>query len=258
MRRALGLLLAGAFLIVLAPPATASEPQLPVGGADGVRIVRVHGAIVVVFGPKATRLWRRVAGKRVSVLCETGPEPDPDNPGFSFSEGGGTTLRAPKRGRRIETGDLTRGMDICRVSVEPRSVRRKGKRVRLPRRLIVEIPLTQRGAVRLDERARAHALLALLDIGAVLGQQKGHGHPFAPSAELVAALPQLRRPLRLSVVELANAADTPPAGSIGYYSNGAEHAATVVLSASGRRLFLEADADNVVRTNVAEYVYGDE
>jgi hypothetical protein len=255
MRRVLALVVAGAFLAVLAQPAAASA-QLPVGRADGVRIVREHGAIVVVFGSKATRLWRRVRGRRVSVLCERGPEPDPDNPGYSFEEGGGTTMRAPQRGRRIRTGDLTRGMDTCEVWLEPRTIRRNGKRVRLSRRLIVTIPLTQRGAVRLDERARAVALLTLLEIGAVLGQ-RDEERRFEPSAELVAAMPTLRRPLRLPVVALASPADTPPAGSIGYYSDGAQHAATVILSASGRRLFFEADADDVIRTNVADYIFGD-
>jgi hypothetical protein len=59
-------------------------------------------------------------------------------------------------------------------------------------------------------------------------------------------------------VELPSPSDTPPAGSIGYYSDGAQHVAAVVLSASGRRLFLEGDVDHVVRTNVLEYFHGDQ
>jgi hypothetical protein len=57
-------------LLVPPPSAGAQTVQLPVGEAKGVRIVRERGAIVVVFTSRATRLWRRVAGKRVSVLCE--------------------------------------------------------------------------------------------------------------------------------------------------------------------------------------------
>ena len=41
-----------------------------------MRIVRERGAIVVVFTSRATRLWRRVAGKRVSVPCDELPAPD--------------------------------------------------------------------------------------------------------------------------------------------------------------------------------------
>jgi hypothetical protein len=253
MRVGLGLVVVATISVLMALPTTASA-QLPVGEANGVRIVRDHkGAIVVVFTLSATRLWRRVAGKRVSVMCERGPEPDPENAGYLFSEEGGTIFRAPKRGRRLRTGDLTRGMDVCEVSVEPRTVRRHGKRRRIGRRLIVTIPLTQRGAVRLDEQARALALETLLAIGAVIGGESGDDR-YATSSELVAVMPRLRRPLRLPVVSLASPEDTPPAGSIGYWSDGAQHAAAVVLSASGRRLFLEADADEVVRTNVLKYL----
>ena len=53
---------------------------------------------------------------------------------------------------------------------------------------------------------------------------------------------------------LTSPSDTPPPGSVGYYSDGAQHAAAVVLSAAGRRLFVEVDADDVLRTNVARYL----
>jgi len=244
-------------LLAVAPAADAAV-QLPVGEADGVRIVRdQRGAIVVVFEPSAARLWRRVAGRRVSVLCEKGPDPDPDHPGYSFSESGGRTFRAPKRGRRLRTGDLTRGMDFCEVSLPPRTVTRNGARRRFGRELIVAIPLTQRGAVRLDERARAQALVGLITLAAVLPRRE-ESDRYATPAELVAYLPVLKRPLKLSVVALASPSDTPPAGSIGYYSDGEEHVAAVVMSASGRRLFLEGDVDQIIRTNVIEYIYGDQ
>ena len=67
----------------------------------------------------------------------------------------------------------------------------------------------------------------------------------------------MMRPLRLSVVALASPSDSPPPGSIGYYSDGARHVAAVVLSATGRRLFLELDADDVVRTHVLRYIIDD-
>jgi hypothetical protein len=238
-----------AALMLVAPSAGAATVQLPVGEADGVRMVRDHsGALVVVFKPSAARLWRRVAGRKVSVFCEKGPDPDPDDPGTFISEDGGTTFRAPRRGRRLRTGDLTRGMDICRVWLEARTVTRHGRRLRRGRELIVAVPLTQRGAVRLDERARAAALLTVLELAGLHGA-------FESPADLVARFPQLDRPVRVSVVALPSPADTPAAGSIGYYSDGAEHAAAVLLSASGRRLFLEFDADRVIRTNVAEYLF---
>ena len=254
MRRWFVLATVMAMLLVAVPSAGAQTVQLPVGEADGVRIVRVRGAIVVVFEPSAARLWRRVAGRRVSVFCEKGP--DPDGRGFSITEEGGTTFRAPKRGRRLRTGDLNRGMDLCEVWLERRTVTRKGERRTYGRELIVAIPLTQRGAVRLDEQARAYALLRVLNIAAVLPRREGFDR-WATPEELVAYLPVLKRPRNLSVVPLASASDTPPAGSVGYYSDGAQHAAAVVISASGRRLFYEADVDDVIRSNVIGYIYGD-
>ena len=56
---------------------------------------------------------------------------------------------------------------------------------------------------------------------------------------------------------LAQPSDTPPPRTIGYYSDGVKHAALVVLSASGRRLFIEVSADRTLYTNVAEYLNGD-
>jgi hypothetical protein len=235
-----------------APAAGAAPGQLPVGRADGVRIVRERGAIVVVFTPRAQSLWRRVAGKRVSVMCEE--RSGPDEAGFVTEESGGTTFRAPRRGRRLRTGDLTRGMDICRVWLEPRTVTRNGVRRRYGRRLIVAIPLSQQGAVRLDEQKRAHALASLLTIAGVDAHVRGRDGYLTPE-EFVARRRILGRPLRLPVVALQTPSDTPPAGSIGYYSDGADHVAAVVLSATGRRLFLEYDADRTVRTNVLEYLF---
>jgi hypothetical protein len=254
MRRWCALATVTAVVLVAAPPAGAQTPQLPVGQADGVRIVREHGAIVVVFTQRADRLWRRVAGRRVSVLCEQ--RSGPDEFGFVTEQGGGTTLRAPRRGRRIRTGDLTRGMDFCEVWLEARTVRRNGGRERYGRELIVAIPLTQKGAVRLDERARAQALFVLASLAASFAQQRQLDH-YPPPAELVERVPRVPGSLKLSVVALPSPADTPPAGSIGYYSDGAQHVATVVLSATGRRLFLEFDADEIIRTNVLGYIYGD-
>ena len=238
-------------LLLAPPPASAQTVQLPVGEAKGVRIVREHGAIVVVFTSRATRLWRRVAGKRVSVLCEE--LPDPDQFGIVTVGGGGTTFRAPRRGRRLRTGDLTRGMDFCEVWLEARTLTRDGRRRRYGRELLVSIPLTQRGAVHLDEEARARALLGVLGRASFEADRRNLDR-WPTSAELVAFLPVLPRPIRLSVVGLASPADTPPAGSIGYYSDGARHVAAVVVSASGRRLFYELDVDQVIRSNVIEYI----
>jgi hypothetical protein len=230
--------LAGAFLLVLAPQAGA---QLPVGEADGVRIVRERGAIVVVFTERAARLYRRIGGKQVSVLCT-------EFTADGINSGGGN-LRAPKRRRPLRTGDLTRGMDHCRVWLDARTVRRNGLRQRLRRELIVSIPLTQRGAVFLDEEGKALELQSLLLLAGLLAEED------VPNAWPTAA-ELFERRFDRSVVALANPTDTPPAGAIGYYSDGQQHVAAVTVSASGRRLFVEYEGD-VLHTNVAAYIYGE-
>ena len=87
--------------------------------------------------------------------------------------------------------------------------------------------------------------------GVVQERQKLHGIP--TYAQLIREFPSLAR----RVVELAAPGDSPPAGKVGYYSDGQEHIATVIISASGRRLFIEAAADDVFSTNVLEYLFNE-
>jgi hypothetical protein len=233
-----------ALLLVLVVPSAAAQAPLPVGETDGVRVVRDRGGgIVVVFTQRAEKLRRKVAGKMVSVLCTEFTE--------DGSNEGGVTQRAPKRGRRIRTGDRTRGMDYCRIWLAARTVRRGETRTRHGRRLVVSIPLTQEGAVFLDEESKVRLIFGLLTISGFEAEDRNRTGYLSP-AELLEALPQLER---VPVVALAAPSDTPPAGAVGYYSDGAQHAASVALSSSGRRLFMELNRD-VLHTNVAKYVFG--
>lgn len=239
MVRRLAALCALAAALALAAPAAA---QLPVGEADGVRLTRDRaGSLVVVFPKKA---YRRIAGKRVYVECTTMADSE------GIVEGGGTKFRAPRGGRRLRTGDLTRGFDYCRVWRE-RFVVRRGRRTRVhSRRLIVSIPATQRGAVFLDEERRTWAMLGLLGLAEAIMQ--GRDLPGMPTpAQLLAETDRLRR---FPIVALAGAGDVPPPGALGYYSDGARHFAAVVVSASGRRLFVEWDGDTL-HTNVVGHIF---
>jgi hypothetical protein len=239
-------------LALAAPSAGAANTTLPVGEANGVRVVRERGAIVVVFTKRAGRLYRRVAGNLVSVSCtELIRE---DGPGFGGTNSGEVTIRAPKRRRRLRTGDLTRGMDYCRVWLAARTVGRGRERHRQSRQLIVSVPLTQRGAVYLDEQSKAFDLLGvLLFIAVEADKRKWDDYP--TPAELLEALADYDR--RARIVALGSPSDTPQTGAIGYYSDGQQHAAVVNVSASGRRLFFEVEPDGAIHTNVAGYIYGD-
>jgi hypothetical protein len=237
--KALTIIAATAALLVAPAAATA---DLPVGEADGVRVVREHGGIVVVFTAKADKLYKRIAGKRVIVSCTEILEDGANT--------GAITLPAPRRRGKLVTGDRTRGMDYCRVWLAPRTIKRHGQRFRLGRRLIVSIPLTQQGAVFIDEETKTRDMLQVGLIASLVEErEKLPGHP--TYEQLVAELPRFAK----LVVKLAAPSDTPPAGKIGYFSDGVEHLALVTVSASGRRLFIETAADEYFATNVAEYIF---
>jgi hypothetical protein len=229
-------------LALAAPSAATAQGPLPLKPTDGVRIVRERGQIVVVFAKRAERLWRRVAGRRVDVHCTKL---------FEDGTGSGNNLvRAPKRGRRIPTGDGSRGWDYCRLWLEARTVRRDGRSRRVPRRLIASLPLTQQGTVFLDNQYNAFLLNIVLMVSESLAEERGREGYLTPDElmELTSTAP--RGP---TLVVLASSSDTPPAGTVGYYSDGAKHAAVVTVSAAGKRLFIEVNGD-AVHTNVLRYL----
>jgi hypothetical protein len=257
--------IAAALLLLAAPSGTMAQAPLPIGESHGVRLVRERGALVFVFTDRAAKRWRRIAGRWISVDCtdhapSAGGPPrartfvGPPHPGDITEEsGGGVTMRAPRRGRRLETGDGTRGMDFCRLFLEPRSFRFGGSRQRGEPRLIVSVPLTQSGAVFLDEQNKARRLMVTLSIaGFVAEELKITGWP--SFTQLVDAVGNTGSRLRFA--SLAAPTDTPPARRIGYYSDRREHVAVAILSRSGRRLFFEVSGD-VLTTNITEHVFGD-
>jgi hypothetical protein len=242
--------------VLLAAPSTgAAQSKLPIGEAHGVRAVRgERGTVVFVFTHRAAKLSKRIAGRVVTIDCPVleprGRPPRAGTGGLdpisgAGGSGGPVTIRAGKHGRRLVGRDLPLG-DYCRVWLTP--IRRHGGRS--PSRLVLSVPLTQAGAVYLDEESKARQLVGVL-LGALLVGERRQLSGW-PTYAL------LRdwgfRKLGDRFVELADPTDTPPAGSLGYYSDGHEHVAAAVLSASGRRLFLEYDGD-AVSTNVQPYIF---
>lgn len=243
--RTVALLTACGVLIV---PATASAaPGLRVGQADGVRVERQGNHLVVTFTGKAKRLFRFVSGRLISLDCTRLP-PRPDSLVlFDSDDSGGGQVRVPERRRPIRTRERARGADFCRLWAHRR---------RSPSRLYVtSVPLTMDGAVYLDEERRAFYLAGVLELGRSLAA-KGGREGFAVPADLIADL-RREEGFPIKVVALSSAADTPPANTVGYFSDGGTRAGTVTLSAGGRRLLLEVEEEGVIRTNVARYLYGD-
>jgi hypothetical protein len=242
MRRLAAVVIAALLLALAASSAATAQGPLPLKPTDDVRIVRERGQLVVVFAKRADRLWKRVAGRRVDVHCTQL---------FEDGTGSGNNLvRAPKRGRRIPTGDLSRGWDYCRVWLTARTVRRDGRRRRVPRRLIASAPLTRQGTEFLDNQYNTFLLTSLLTFSELAADERGRDGYLTPEELMGLRNGEPRGP---ALVALASPSDTPPPDTIGYYSDGAKHAAAVTLSAAGKRLFLEENGD-VVHTNVGRYI----
>jgi hypothetical protein len=110
---------------------------------------------------------------------------------------------------------------------------------------------TAEGAVFLDEQSKTIELAAVLTLASLVAEEeKLDAYP--THAQLLEAIPEVDG----DIVALANPTDAPPPGVVGYYSDGQEHIAVVVLSRSGRRLFIDYAGD-VLSTNVAGYYFDD-
>ncbi len=240
--------------IALAAPGSAAADSLPVGKADGVRVERQKGLMVIVFSKRAAPLYKRIAGKRIVVDCVGMPK---DTGNGTRSSRRKTVMRAAKRRQPLHTADGL-GRDYCSVLLPARKVVRGDTTTRYPRRLIVAIPITQAGAVHLDEEEKAFNLQSLLLFADREGRPGENGY-LTPTQLLEETDGLLwrtsSRDRRLRIVTLASPGATPPVGAIGYYSDGGQHAATVIVSVAGRRLFLELAPDDVLHTNIVEYVF---
>jgi hypothetical protein len=246
MTSALRVLLAATTIALLAPTgASAQAPAaLPVGEAHGVRLIRDAGSLVLVFSHRAAKLRDRFNSTYAWMECT--------ELGEVFSGSSGGNLDVPPRGRRFSTGFGVRDADFCRFFLRAHTVKRHGRRVHVPRRTLVSIPLTRSGAVYLDEESHAVTMFRLVLVASLTKvDQKLPGYP--TYAQLVQRGPKLAK----VVVALAAPGDRPPPNRIGYYSDGQEHIAVVTLSTSGKRLFLEESAGDVLTTNVAAYLHAD-
>ena len=108
----------------------------------GVRERRAHDGprgLVIRFAPRAARVYRRIAGKRITVGCDTVA---PSGGGFVTTGGVSMELRAPKRRGTIRT--LNAGpADYCAIRV----------RARGSDPLVVMAPVTDAGRTYVDELA---------------------------------------------------------------------------------------------------------
>lgn len=236
----------GLALALLLPSAAHAqgETDLPVGSAHGVRLVEERGGFVLIFSHRSAKLRERINSRYAWIACTS--------LGEVFSSVGSGNLDVSGHGRRVATGFSVDHADFCRFFLRAHTVKRHGGRHHVSRRELFSIPLTQAGAVYLDEESKTGDMhLISLLASFAKDSRKLDGYP--SYAVLVREYPKLAK----VVVQLSAPGDTPPPKRIGYYSDGREHLALVILSASGKRLFIEVSAGDVLSTNVAAYLFAD-
>jgi len=217
------LLLAAIALAVAAPSANAAlaDRYVPWHGAeDGVKVRSAS----VGFDAKAARIYRRLAGREVTVEC-FGEEPLPG--GGTRHYGGVGSMDAPRKRHSL----YLLGGDVCSYATKQRRGEDdciRGDDSPYPTgcvRLIVA--RTERGRVYLDRFSRAFEIahVANAEDPAQLGPD-------------------------VTVLPSADAA--PPAGKVGYFVQGTTKVVAALLE-DGTRWFVRTDGD-VTTTNVPDFV----
>ncbi len=237
----------GLALALILPSAAHAQTKtdLPVGEAHGVRLVDDRGGLVLIFSHRSAKLRERINSRYAWIECT-------DLGDGVFSGSGGGNLDVSGHGRRVRTGFGVDDADFCDFFLRAHTVKRHGGRHHVSRRDLFSIPLTQAGAVYLDEESKTGDMFTISLLALLVGHdQKAPGYPSYD--RLVQEYPKLTK----LVVQLSAPGDTPPPKRIGYYSDGHDHTALAILSASGKRLFIEESAGDVLTTNVAAYLFDD-
>jgi hypothetical protein len=228
-RRSLAL---GSLLVAL-PVSQAGAANLPTGHAKGVSVLIRKHTVTFRFGPNLDPTVRSLAsGRRIELTC-THLGPMLMNR-FRPSSSEGQRLRAPRRLHDLrlkrEIGSKPSFCSVWQVTPVHRS--------------LVDIPVTEDGAIYLDERETFSTIRNAATTAAFDAEDAGRS-TFAPTDELVT---DWNNGNLGPAVALQSPGDTPPAGKLGLFSDGALHFAAVKLTTSGKRLFYELNGE-VVTTN---------
>jgi hypothetical protein len=250
---------------VAAPAAEASiaDQVLPFKDVgDGVEAVMGKRTPVLRFGPTAAKLYRGLAGRKVSVGCGRPgiSNSTPNDDGGVTTTGGssvdlktglhelygggyvGTEMRLPRSGARVKlpfTGDP---YDVCYIATP---ARRSDRECLDPsyldgeaRCVRVLVALTDAGRAQMDYRAR------MIDLEAVVDYVGWAQDPARRLAEVTRTAG-----LDIVALELPDAAPAP--GTTGVYLNGVTRVVAVTLR-DGTRKYVRWDGD-VYSTNTAEF-----
>lgn len=233
--------------LVLAVPAAAVPPRLHTGSTRYVRLVHLRdGGLSIALTARGRKRFRRVLrGFVLDATCTTlgktvqGSTQGTQSSGAEGSSGPG--------GRFNYHVLLDRYADFCDVGRARQRMTHNGESTtHVPGPTLDSIALSQKGAAYLDEERVTERMFGILETAIEDAYTDPEGR-FPPAEKLAAMFPG-------RVVALASADASPPAGVVGFYSDDANHAEAVALSALDRRLFIDSN-DGVLSTNPADDLF---
>jgi hypothetical protein len=188
-----------------------------IGHSGETRIPYIH------FGAKAAKLYRTIAGKRVTVGCGT-VTPEPAEGPLSSTGFGSTGVTLSKKRTRLSLMRASEDSELCVIA----SKRTKSDRTCLPLSASDEkqcarviVAMTDSGRAYLDEKKRAIELLVVPTIQALATGKDAE---------------KVNRVLAPYVVSLPDPDAAPPVGKVGYWTQGAD-AVYAAMLANGTRVF---------------------
>ncbi len=244
---ALGLLLGPA-------PATADVP-LHTGSTALVRLVKFRGGQLTarLTARGHQQLARRLKGNVLDGSCTTlGATVQGST---LSSESSSESAGIDSRGHVSYEFAFDPRADFCDISLSKLTVRRSkhGASVSaspVPGPPIDTIALTRKGVRYLDEdRITAHVFV-VLQLALALAHADPAGR-FPPASAVVAAFARARLPWK--VAALSHPSDMPQGSTVGVFSDAANRAEAVGVTASGQRLFIDSD-NGVLSSNSYQHL----
>lgn len=232
--------------LVLAAPAAAAPTRLHTGSTRYVRLVHLRDrGLSIGLTAQGRKKFRRVLrGYVLDATCTTLGK-SIQGTTQSTQSGGAESTFGPG-GRLTYHVLLDRHADFCDIGRARQTITRRSERTTgVPGPPLDSIALTQKGAAYLDEDQVTQKIFATLDVAQAFAHRDPAGR-FPPAQKIAARF-------RGKVIALGSPEDSPPAGGIGFYSDGANHAEAVALSALNQRLFIDSNA-GVLSTNAAEHL----
>jgi hypothetical protein len=219
--------------------ASATDTRPPVyGAADGVTLTHSGDAVALHLTGAAAVAGAPYAGQTLTLACDDHAPvqlllADQASEGGSSADG---TLRRAADGTLTLTTRLAELRDVCSLKrpFHERTIGHRGAftvETDAPPPL-ARVAVTPAGTTWLDELASVTRLLDATAAAQVL-----------PYPAAVAGVPALPGP-----------GATPPVGDVGYWSDGARHAAFVTTSSTGRRLLFEDLGDRMQRSNINAFI----